>query len=131
MKDKNVVWEDKFPEDSLKLSRLDMGLKLLATINDKGAPHITMISFSEAKTPDLIMWGQFTEGTSKKNVLNNPKEGFFFMNAEPPFIFARAKGEFQYKEVGGEDCDYFSRKPLLRYMTYMNVHTVYYNRVVG
>lgn len=124
-------WCEKFDEEALKISKLDMGLKLLATVDEKERPHITLITFNEAKTPDEIIWGQFTEGRSKKNVLNNPKQCMFYMTPSMPFKFVIAKAEFVKKVKGGEDCEYFSRKPLLRYMTYANIHTVYYNKVVG
>ncbi|MHA1699635.1 MAG: pyridoxamine 5'-phosphate oxidase family protein [Promethearchaeota archaeon] len=123
--------QNSIPEKSLEITRLDLGVKLIATIDERGWPHVTMITFNEAKDQKTVIWGQFTEGTSKKNVLNNPNQGFFYMNATMPFYYVLIKAKFSEKIVGGPDCDYFSRKPLLRYMTYANVHTTFYNSVIS
>ncbi|MBW2599206.1 MAG: pyridoxamine 5'-phosphate oxidase family protein, partial [Deltaproteobacteria bacterium] len=45
---------------------------LIATINPEGLPHITLITALQAKTPSQMIWAQFTEGMSKKNVRTNP-----------------------------------------------------------
>jgi hypothetical protein len=125
------LWKERLDEKAFALSKIELGLKLIATINPEGEPHITMISFTMGKTPNQIVWGQFTQGLSKKNVLKNPKQGIFIMNAGVPFKFIQAKVKFTHTKKGGEDCEYFSRQPLLRYMTYTNVHTAYYNDIIS
>ena len=129
MSKKSKEWNTKFSKDGMELSDLDVGLKLLATIDPRGWPHITMISFNRAKTPEQVVWGEFTVGTSKRNVLQNPKQGAFYMNAVMPFKFLQAKITFDHRVKGGEDCDHFSRGQMLRYNTYMNVEKAYYNFV--
>lgn len=39
---------------------------LIATINSEGLPHITLITALQAKNSKQLIWGQFTEGMSKK-----------------------------------------------------------------
>ena len=51
------------------------------------------------------------------------------MTAEMPFKFIQMKVKFTHLSHEGEDLDYFSRMDLLRYNTYMNAHTAYYNDV--
>ena len=126
---KSKIWNKKFTKDGRELSDLEVGLKLLATIDPRGWPHITMISFNRAKTPEQVVWGEFTIGTSKRNVLQNPKQGAFYMNAVMPFKFLQSKITFDHRVKGGEDCEYFSRGQMLRYNTYMNVEKAYYNSV--
>ena len=103
-------WKPEISKDGIELSQLEIGLKLITTVDPRGWPHITMISFSKAKTSvsaekssQEVVWGQFTEGNSKKNVFENPKQG--------------------------EDCEYFSRLPLLRYLTYTNVWRTFHNSI--
>ena len=129
MSKKSKIWSSTFTKDGMELSDLEVGLKLLATIDPRGWPHITMISFNRAKTPEQVVWGEFTVGTSKRNVLQNPKQGAFYMNAVIPFKFLQAKITFDHRVKGGEDCEYFSRGQMLRYNTYMNVEKAYYNSV--
>ncbi len=129
MNKKSKEWNTKFSEDGMELSDLDIGFKLLATIDPRGWPHITMISFNRAKTPEQVVWGEFTLGTSKRNVLQNPKQGAFYMNAVMPFKYLQAKMTFDHRVKGGEDCERFSRGQMLRYNTYMNVEKAYYNSV--
>ena len=129
MSKKSKIWSSTFTKDGMELSDLEVGLKLLATIDPRGWPHITMISFNRAKTPEQVVWGEFTVGTSKRNVLQNPKQGAFYMNAVMPFKFLQAKITFDHRVKGGEDCEYFSRGQMLRYNTYMNVEKAYYNSV--
>ena len=129
MSKKSKIWSSTFTKDGMELSDLEVGLKLLATIDPRGWPHITMISFNRAKTPEQVVWGEFTVGTSKRNVLQNPKQGAFYMNAVMPFKFLQAKITFDHRVKGGEDCEYFSRGQMLRYNTYMNVKKAYYNSV--
>nr|QEE16872.1 hypothetical protein DSAG12_02702 [Candidatus Prometheoarchaeum syntrophicum] len=129
MSKKAKVWNSKFSKEGIELSEMEVGLKLLATIDPRGWPHITMISFNRAKTPDQVVWGEFTKGTSKRNVLQNPKQGAFYMNAVMPYKFLQAKMIYTHRMTGGEDCEYFSRGQMLRYNTYMNVEKAYYNSV--
>lgn len=122
-------WHHKFSQEAYELTQLEIGLKLITTVDPRGWPHITMIFSNRAKTPTQVVWGQFTEGTSKKNILNNSKQGIFYMNAEMPYKFVQVKVDYDYLKRGGEDCEQFSRGRMFRYLTYVNVHTCYYNTV--
>lgn len=130
-KNKEAIWHPEFKPDARELTLPEIGLKLIATIDPRGWPHLTMISFNIAKTPQQVVWGQFTEGLSKKYVTQTKKQGMFFMTAVPPFKFVQAKVEFDYLLHSGEDCENFSRGKMLRYMTYTNVHTCFYNKVIA
>jgi len=126
-----MEWKHKLTKQAMELTQLELGLKLITTIDQRGWPHITLISFNKAKNAKKVVWGQFVEGTSKRNVLRNPKQGAFYMNANMPFKFVQVKMELERTQKGGEDCEEFSRSQMLRYMTYTNVHTAYYNRIIA
>jgi len=126
-----VEWKKEISQAGIDLSLVEIGLRMVATIDPRGWPHLTLLSFSRAKSPTEVVWGQFTEGLSKKYVRMNPKQGLFFMNGEMPFSFFQVKVNLDHIKQGGEDCEFFSRQPMLRYMTYTNVHTCYYNKVLA
>ena len=41
---------------------------LLATVDPQGLPHVSLITSIQAKSPDALMFGQFSEGLSKQHV---------------------------------------------------------------
>ncbi|MBN2157352.1 MAG: hypothetical protein JW776_15005 [Candidatus Lokiarchaeota archaeon] len=125
------TWNEEFDDDAYKLSRLEFAAKFVSTIDPRGWPHITFIAFNRAIAKDKLVWGQFTEGKSKKYVKENPRQGIAMMTAEMPFKFIQTKVKFTHLSKEGEDLDYFSRMDLLRYNTYMNAHTAYYNDVIA
>jgi hypothetical protein len=126
-----LTWNQEFDEKAYELSRLEFAAKFVSTIDHRGWPHITFIAFNRAIAKDKLVWGQFTEGLSKKYVKENPKQGICMMTAEMPFKFIQAKVSYTHLSKEGEDLDYFSRMDLLRYNTYMNAHTAYYSDVVA
>ena len=60
----------------------EIKIGLIATINEEGLPHLTLISTMQASTPNEIAWGQFTEGLSKVNIHKNPKSSFLIMTLD-------------------------------------------------
>ncbi len=124
-------WSSEISEESIKFTQPEIMLKLVSTIDERGWPHITMISSNRAKNKSQIVWGAFTEGTSKKNVKKNPKQGIFYMTAEMPFKFLQAKVEFSHTSKEGEDLEHFNKTELMRYNVYIRVHTAYYNKIIA
>ena len=125
------MWNKEFDDEAYALSRLEFAAKFVSTIDHRGWPHITFIAFNRGIAKDKLVWGQFTEGKSKKYVKENPIQGIAMMTADMPFKFIQAKVKFTHLSKEGEDLDYFSRMDLLRYNTYMNAHTAYYSDVVA
>ncbi|MEJ2252426.1 MAG: hypothetical protein P8Y97_22540, partial [Candidatus Lokiarchaeota archaeon] len=114
-----------------KKAEKDIMLKLISTIDERGWPHITMISSNRAINKKEIVWGAFTEGKSKENVRKNPKQGILYMTAEIPFKFLQVKANFKHIEKEGEDLEHFNKSELMRYFTYVRVHTAYYNEIIA
>lgn len=88
-----------------------------------------MISSNRLIENNKLVWGQFTEGTSKEYVKKNPKQGIFYMTAEMPFKYLQVKADFAYTSKEGEDLEFFNKSNLMRYFTYVRVHTAYYNDI--
>ena len=71
-----------FDERAMTAFEPEAKVGLLATVNPRGLPHLTLITAMQAKTPTEMIWGQFSEGISKKNVRENPRTGFLIMTLD-------------------------------------------------
>jgi hypothetical protein len=101
---------------------------LIATVNHEGLPHVTLITALQAKTPEKLIWGQFSEGMSKEHVKTNPKTGFAIMTMDKSLW--RGKALYTQRARSGEDYDMFNLKPMFRYNAYFGIHTVHYMDLV-
>jgi len=124
-------WKSEVSDEGIEFTQPDIMLKLVATIDERGWPHITMISSNRIIDKNQLVWGAFTEGLSKKYVRENPKQGIFYMTAEMPFKFLQAKADFNHVQKEGDDLEHFNKSNLMRYFTYVRVHTAYYNKIVA
>jgi hypothetical protein len=118
----------RFAENDLKQFEPEAKVGLIATINHEGLPHITLITAVQAKTPDKLIWGQFSEGQSKQNVKTNPKTGFLIMTLDRSLW--RGKALWTHQATHGEDYEMFNNKPMFRYNAYFGIHTVHYMDLV-
>ena len=115
------------PED-IKAFKPENKIGLLATVNEHGLPHITLITTIQANSPQEIVWGQFTEGKSKENVLRNPKTGFLIMTLDKSLWRGRAIWRESKKE--GPEYVRFNKLPMWRYNSYFGLHTIHYMELV-
>jgi len=106
-----------------------MKIGLLATVTPEGLPHVTMLSTLMACGPAQLSFGQFTEGFSKKHILNNPKAGFLIMSLDKNLW--RGKAVYTHYAKNGPEYDYYNNVPMFRYNAYFGVHTVYYLDLVS
>lgn len=125
------LWQPALNAESVEFTKTELMLKLIATIDPDGYPRITLITSNFAPTPEVIKWGQFSNGLSKRNVHENPKQGFFYMTKEPPFRFMRAKASFEFCSDEGDDALEFNKTAMLRYNTYMHAYRTFYNKVIA
>lgn len=114
----------RFAEEDLVHFEPEAKIGLIATVNQEGLPHITLITALQAKTPEVLIWGQFSEGESKKNVVRNPKTGFLIMTLDRNLWRGRAL--WKTKTASGADYEMFNNKPMFRYNAYFGIHTVHY-----
>ncbi|MBD3353789.1 MAG: hypothetical protein GF364_20070 [Candidatus Lokiarchaeota archaeon] len=128
-----MMWKKTLTDDELRFTQKDIMLKLLSTIDERGWPHITMISCMGAKRNGEFIWGQFSQGRSKKYVRENSKQGFYIMNSSIsiPIKFIHGKINLKRIEDEGENIETFSKIPLLRYNTYLNCWRAYINDIVA
>ena len=124
-------WNSEVSEEGIKFTQPDIMLKLIATIDERDWPHVTMISSNRIINKKQLVWGAFTEGLSKKYVKERSKQGIFYMTSNMPFKFLQLKADFTHTTSEGEDLEHFNKSNLMRYFTYVRVHTAYYNNVVA
>ena len=127
MDQRNAIQKPFSPED---IQTLDVELKvgILGTVNGAGLPHLTMISSLRPYSAQGLVWGQFTEGLSKKFIRQNPKAGFLIMSLDRQMW--RGKALFTHTANHGPEYDNFNNLPMFRYNAYFGIHTVYYMDLV-
>lgn len=113
-----------FSAEEIAAFGVEMKIALLATINPEGEPHITLISTLKAASAAELVWGQFTEGCSKKHVHARPQTGFLIMTLDKEIW--RGTADFERTAQQGVDYDAYNNTPMFRYNSYFGVHTVYY-----
>lgn len=128
-KNNNLKWLPKLTQEAVEFTFPEIMAKFIATVDSNGDPHITMIANNKAVNEETVKWGQFAEGSSKKNILVNPKQGILFMTAEMPFKFLQIKADYDYCSTEAEDASDFNQTDLMRYNVYMRVHKTYFNKV--
>ncbi len=113
-----------FEAQDMKLFEPTEKVGLLATVNEDGLPHLTLITAMQAKTPRQIIWGQFTEGLSKQHVKSNPRTAFLIMTLDRKMW--RGKADYTHAVKEGDDYIMFNEKPMFRYNSYFGINTVHY-----
>ncbi len=106
-----------------------MKIGLLATVTPNGLPHVTLLSSLMACSPERLSFGQFTEGLSKKHILQNPRVGFLIMSLDRHVW--RGQATFSHSARQGTEFDFYNNVPMFRYNAYFGVHTVYYLDLVS
>jgi hypothetical protein len=118
-----------FSESDIEGLAPAMKIGLLATVNEQGLPHVTLLSSLRADSPAVLTFGQFTEGMSKENIRRNPRAGFLVMSLQKKLW--RGTASFTHTEKGGPAYDAYNNEPLFRYNSYFGIHTVYYLDLVA
>jgi hypothetical protein len=113
-----------FSESDIKSFEPEMKVGLLATINEEGLPHLTLLSTLRASSPTELVFGQFSEGLSKVNITKNQKTGFLILTLDRNTW--RGKANFTHRERSGNEFDMLNNTPMFRYNAYFGIHTVYY-----
>ena len=115
------------PEDAKEFDKA-VKVGFLASVDKEGQPHVSLISSIMAKGEDQIIFGEFTEGESKKSIYERPNCGFFIMSLDK--VFWTGKCSFTHSEREGEDYIHFNEMPLFRYNTYCGISVVHYSDLV-
>jgi hypothetical protein len=117
-----------FDKDDLKEFEPEAKVGIIATVNPEGLPHVTLITALQARSETELIWGQFSEGSSKQHVKTNPKTGFLIMTMDRSLW--RGKALWTREARQGEEYVMFNVKPMFRYNAYTGIHTVHYMDLV-
>ena len=77
-----TVIKNEFSPEDIKGFEPSMKVGLMASINDEGLPHITLLTSMQANSPKELIVGQFTNGASKKFIQKNHNIAFLVMTFE-------------------------------------------------
>ena len=117
-----------FSPDDIRAMEPALKIGILATVNNDGLPHLTLISSLRANTPTQMTWGQFTEGLSKRFIRAQPKVGWLVMTLDKQLW--RGKAVFTHTAQTGPEFEAYNNIPMFRYNAYFGIHTVYYMDLV-
>jgi uncharacterized pyridoxamine 5'-phosphate oxidase family protein len=117
-----------FSESDVESLSAELKVGLLATMNDDGLPHLTLISTLQPGSPAQLVFGQFAEGLSKANIKKNHKVGFLILTLDRNMW--RGRANFTHTATSGKEFDMFNNIPMFRYNAYFGIHTVYYMDLV-
>src|SRR5512140_3531282 len=118
-----------FSAEDIQRTQPALKVGLLATVTPEGYPHITLLSSLMACGPSQMCFGQFTEGMSKKHILENPKTGFMIMGLDKHLW--RGTATYTHSAKEGQEYEYYNNVPMFRYNAYFGIHTVYYLDLVS
>jgi Pyridoxamine 5'-phosphate oxidase len=118
-----------FSASDIQETQPAMKIGLLATVTPEGLPHVTLLSSLMACDSKKLCFGQFTEGMSKKHIVDNPKAGFLIMSMNKELW--NGKASYTHLSKDGPEYEYYNNVPMFRYNAYFGVHTVYYLELVS
>ena len=119
----------RFSPEEIEAFRPTMKIGLVATLNDEGLPHLTLLSSLQANSPTQLIWGQFSEGMSKAHVQRDPRVGWLIMTLDRQLW--RGKATFTHTATQGPEFEMYNNTPMFRYNAYFGVHTVFFLDLVA
>lgn len=117
------------PREALDALAVDAKIGLVATVDDAGRPHVSLITSLEGRDPATLMFGQFCEGWSKSLVRQNPRTAWLIMDKARGVW--RGTAAWREAKTTGPEVDGYNQKPLFRYNSYFGIHTVHLLDVAG
>jgi len=104
-------------------------IALVATINDSGEPHVTLLTTLSALGRDRLTIGEFSRGLSKAFMQRRPAVGFLVMSLDRRLWRGRALWRRSAK--AGDEYVKYNRQPMFRYNAYFGINTVHYLDLAG
>jgi len=112
-----------FSREDIESLRPAMKIGLLATIDDEGLPHVTLLSSLQAASATTLTFGQFIEGRGKNHLKKNARVGFLVMTLARQMW--RGTAVFTGTLRSGPELDTYNQVPMFRYNAYFGIHTVF------
>ena len=102
---------------------------LVATVNDEGLPHVSLLTTLSALGDQELTIGEFSRGLSKDFMKRRPAIGFLMMSLDRRLWRGRALWKRSAKE--GPEYVKYNKQPMFRYNSYFGINTVHYLDLVG
>jgi hypothetical protein len=116
--------KNKIDETAAALMKPDSKIGILATADEAGYPHLTLISSLQAFGEDQITFGKFCVGLSKGHLEKRPDAAFLALTPDMQWLKGNAK--FTHTENTGLVFEEYNNKPLFRYNTYFGFDHIYF-----
>jgi hypothetical protein len=122
---KNVMtMKNNFTEADMKVFEPAEKLGIIATVNEEGLPHMTILTSVMAAKPDQLIVGEFCQGKSKEYMQRNAKIGFAILTLDKKLW--RGKAIWTHLKKEGPEYEIYNNQPMFRYNTYFGINTVHY-----
>jgi hypothetical protein len=99
-------------------------IAIVASIDPRGLPHITLITSLRANGPRQITLGEFCKGLSKRYIQQNRDIAFLVLTLDKKMW--RGKACWTHLRKEGPEYERYNRIPMFRYNTYFGINTVHY-----
>ena len=97
---------------------------IVATIDDIGDPHLTLLTTLMASGEKEMVVGQYAKGTSMVNMRQRNKCGFAIMGRD--LNFWTGTMDWKYSKTDGEEYTKYNNMPMWRFNTYFGIYEVHY-----
>ena len=104
-------------------------IALVATLNDAGEPHITLLTTLSGLGTERLTFGEFTRGLSKAFMASRPRVGFLVLGLDRRLWRGRALWRRSARE--GPEYVAYNNQTRFRYNAYFGINTVHYLDLAG
>jgi hypothetical protein len=119
-----AVRRDAFDDQAAAAFAADAKIAVVATIDSRNLPHLTLLTSLDACGARGLTFGQFSEGTSKDNLRRDPRAAFAVLTMDRRLWTGRATWTREART--GPEHEAYNRRPMFRYNAYFGIHTVHY-----
>lgn len=113
-----------FTIDEITAIKPNEKIALVATINDEGLPHVTLLTSLLALDDTHMALGEFSKGVSKEYIKKNNEIGFCILTMNMDMW--RGKARYTHSAKEGPEYEMFNEFPMFRYNTYFGINTVHF-----
>lgn len=114
----------RFSEEDIRALEPTEKVALVATVNNEGLPHVSLLTSLQPLTPTTLVLGEFSRGLSKEYMQKNKNIGFLMMTLDRRLWRGTSRWTHLMKE--GPEYRMMNDKPMFRYNTYFGINTVHY-----
>ena len=118
-----------FSNEDMESFKPTAKIGLIATVNEEGLPHVTMITSMQAKDSKELLVGEFYRGRSKEYIRSNPHMAFLILSLQMKLW--RGNAFWTHSDREGPEYEIMNQIPMFRYNTYFGINTVHYFDLKG